>query len=137
MILDFSLLKMNERIWKEKAEAQSKSWELLRVCREIIKENEKSWLEGTKRMEMRRYEKEKEDEKEERLGIAKEKKKAAVEKHLQSRITEKFKKLTDEGRKEWQTYMQQNEEERDMRISIAEAKENLWRRREEERKDKN
>ena len=69
---------------------------------------------GTTRMEMRQYEQEERSKKKERLERGRKKKEEAVQKHLQGRITASFKRLTFEGRREWQGYLLLSEEEREL-----------------------
>ena len=109
---------MRNRI--DKAEKLQKSWELLRLCKTFIKENDASWMEGKQKAEMRKQQEEEIQEKEIRHGVAKKKKEKFQEKLLQSRITASVRKLGNVGTEMWK------KEERKERIELAEVKENLW-----------
>ena len=129
-------LRIEENLRKERiqrAEAQEKSWELLRVCKELIREHTPEWQENLARQELRRIEREKGEEKENRLKSAENKQKQWKEKNIQTKINLKLRNGDETVKEEWRKYLMFDKEEREMRIDIAEARENLWKWRNEER----
>ena len=120
--------KENEKISRlQRAEIKEKSWELLRLCKEIIRENDPTWQEGKYRAEMRKLRREEEERKEERRDYAREKQKKWRENYIQTTIAEKLTKTSSKEKQEWEQFLLLDKEEREYRLEVAEAKENLWR----------
>ena len=114
----------------ELVKIKQQSWVLLRLCKDIIQENEMGWEVGKMRAIQRRVEREGDEEKNLRFLQIEEKKKRGKEKWIQTKIFEKRGALGESERKEWAKYLLLDEKERDLRLETAEAKENLWRWRE-------
>ena len=110
----------------ELVKIKQQSWVLLRLCKEIIKENEMGWEVGKMRAVQRRVEKEGDDEKKLRFLKIEEKKKRGKEKWIQMKIFEKRGELGEAERKEWTQYLLLDDQERELRLETAEARENLW-----------
>ena len=72
---------------QEKAEKKKASWELLRMCRDFIKENERSWKNDQKKRDL---ESESKNQKVKRVEKVAEKKKIIREKTLQKRLLENW-----------------------------------------------
>ena len=68
---------------RERALKKEKSWELLRICKEILRENCKSWERNAKERE---EEKRTEEEKSERMKVVQKKKEELQEKLTQMKI---------------------------------------------------
>ena len=103
------------------------------MCKELIREHTPEWQENLARQELRRIEREKGEEKENRLKSAENKQKQWKEKNIQTKINLKLRNGDETVKEEWRKYLMFDKEEREMRIDIAEARENLWRWRNEER----
>ena len=102
----------------EEAEKKEKSWELLRECRNFLKENVPTWKEekGGKHLE--------DKEKDKRLAKGKEKKLAFIHENLvQKKVTEIWEKLPLDDKENFR-----REEERKKRFELREAKINIWKK---------
>ena len=117
-------LEENRNYKIKKAENLKNSWELMRVCRNFIQENEGDWLEGIEKSNLRREKILEEEKKKERFRVVERKKGEIKTKKLQSRINFATKSLGSEGKKAW------GQEIKKERLEIAEAKENIWKWRE-------
>ena len=131
-ILDWEkeVKKYREEIEKEEREKEErlsnvsrkeKTWKLMRLCKEFIEKNSKSWKTSKENREAKKKE---EMEKTERLGKAERKKKEHREKMIQRKITEKWMSLPEPKRDRFR-----KEEEKRKRIELQEIKQNLhkWR----------
>ena len=118
----------------QRAEAQSKSWKLMRICKEIIREHTPEWQENLVRQEKRRVDMNREEEREIRKEKAGEKKKIYREKYVQTKLNLILSNGDEKIKEEWRKYMEYDEQEREMRLDMAEAKDNLWRWRSEKKK---
>ena len=131
-ILDWEkeIKKYREEIEKEEREKEErlsnvsrkeKTWKLMRLCKEFIEKNSKSWKTSKENREAKKKE---EMEKTERLGKAERKKKEHREKMMQRKITEKWMSLPEPKRDRFR-----KEEEKRKRIELQEIKQNLhkWR----------
>ena len=107
-----------------KAEKLRKSWELLRVCREMIETEGDKWQ---KSKERRLEEKMKYEERERRLQVAGEKKRQTLDKlekrKIQNKITENLRQLPENRR-----ILIEREEEKERRLLLQEAKIELWKK---------
>ena len=104
----------------EEKEKKEKSWELLRQCRDYLKENEKNWkIEMTER-ERKRIQ---EEERERRLARAEAKKGDAQRKLIQTKMTDSLRKLPQMER---ERILQENERTR--RFELRESKVNIWKK---------
>ena len=111
-----------ERI--EKAKRMSRSWELLRLCREIMAREGVNWKKSEERREKEKKEK---IEKQERLARAEKKQMPYREKKkkelIQMKITTELKKIPDNERK-----ILENNIEKERLMSLKEAKMEIWKR---------
>ena len=114
----------------EMVKIKQRSWVLLRLYKEIVKENEIGWEVEKMIAIQRRIEREGDEEKKLRFLQIEEKKKRGKEKWIQTKIFEKRGELGETERKEWTKYLLLDVQERDLRLETAEARENLWRWRE-------
>ena len=105
---------------REKVNNLEKSWELLRLCSDFIREYSKEWKEHEELRRMRNLE---EGRKQERLKIAAYKKGKVRDEQLQKKITNV---LTALPRKEKDNYLA--EEERERKLELKTIKENMWKK---------
>ena len=107
---------------KRRAEKKSESWELMRLCRDYLRDNGKTWKANTKdRIE--------EEKLKERLNRAEIKKKEWNEKRLQKKLMETWQQLPEREKIKYRDI-----EERKRRLELKEIKENLFRWRSKEDK---
>ena len=106
----------------ERAAMKTASWELMRLCRNFVKENGTLWKDGEE-------ERKREKDKRERLSKVAIKKDDRRSKMLQKKLTETWLHLPEKERERYR-----GEEERRKRFELKEIKENLWRWRSREGK---
>ena len=94
-LFDIEKRAMEER--KEKAEAFEKSWELARVCREILKDIKGEWQERAQREHSRRLEGEIIEERKDRFREIGKKKKKIEEDKNQRKIDTRIKELSQKS----------------------------------------
>ena len=120
---------MEKNLRVEKARKMEKSWELLRMCRDFMRENAREWSEQRDLEEKRKGEEERKTDRLEKCNREKEK--------LQKKIIEEkiSAALSSLPREERERYIA--EEEKEKRIEMKNIKENIWKkwrnRREENR----
>ena len=114
-------LRKLEKERKEKAEMLRMTWDMARLCKEIISQNEGEWMELKEKNEMERKESE---EKELRLEKSKLEKEKWKKKNNQRRIDNMIEKLNEKRKEEWKSI--KDEEERKIRKEKQEMQENLW-----------
>ena len=106
----------------EKQKKKEESWELYRLCKEFLEENSVEW-------EQRRKEREREQERLERVTRAKNKTRIAQLKLLRKNVDEGLKKLPIRDREQIE-----NEEKRKEREQLKQTKQDLWKLRKKEKK---
>ena len=114
--------KLKER--KEKAELKEKSWEMAKLCIEIIKENKGEWKTREKDQIEEKRIKEQEEEKIERQKKCRQEKDKWEEKRKQKRIDIMMEEINDKNKEEWNNL--ENEEARKERKELQELKSNVW-----------
>ena len=127
------LMRRQKRLEKEEEERQKRiskakrmeqSWELLRLCHEMMEEEGYHWK---KSKERREQEKKNEDERQARLELAAEKRAKTLEKlethKIQQKITDKLQELPQNRR-----ILAERELERERKITLKEAREELWKK---------
>ena len=120
-------LEKNLRV--EKARKMEKSWELLRMCRDFMRENAREWSEKRDLEEKRKSEEERKADRLEKCSREKEK---LQKKIVEEKISAALRSLPREERERYIA-----EEEKEKRIEMKTIKENIWKkwrnRREENR----
>ena len=114
-------LRKLEKERKEKAEMLRMTWDMARICKEIISQNGGEWRELKEKNEMERKDSE---EKELRLEKSKLEKEKWRKKNNQRRIDNMIEKLNEKRKEEWESI--KDEEERKIRKEKQEMQENLW-----------
>ena len=104
----------------EKAKKLEKGWELLRMCKEMIKKDGVNWQISKERRENERRQ---EWEKKERLETAKRKQNEWKTRNLQTKITDTLEKLPKN-----RIELIRREEEKTRRFMLIEAKQELWKK---------
>ena len=105
---------------KERASNLEKSWELMRMCTQYIRENNKNWKdEGTQN----RKRQEDLERKEERLTKIAERRGKIKATAIQRKITETILKIPETDRRTLQ-----QEEEKKRKIELKHVKENMWKK---------
>ena len=104
----------------EKKEKKEQSWQLLRECRNFLRENEKTWkfIENEKPKL-----KKKAEEKNKRLTLAKIQKEETMKRIKQTKISSAWKKLPEIEKKRFL-----EEEEKTKRLDLQEMKSNIWKK---------
>ena len=111
-----------ERIKKSKRLEQS--WELLRLCREIMAEEGHNWKISKERREKEREQKRTRDERLERANKQKEETLKKLEtRERQSKITETLGKLPENRR-----ILVERELDKERRVNLKEAREEVWKK---------
>ena len=107
----------------ERSQKSEKSWELLRLCKEYLKENEQTWKqEGENNIK---------NAKRRKLKLAEKQKQATLTRICQAKITETWGRLPKDQQK-----ILQAEEATRRRFELREAKSNVWKKW-RKKKDKN
>ena len=125
--------KYEEKIEKEQKEKYEKvrtgegiekSYDLIKLCREFLEENCKTW-------EKRRDYREKEEERKIRLEKAGRKKRESIKTHLEKKIEKGLELLPHEEREKLE-----REDMREKRLELQQTKQSLWKLRNKEKKRK-
>ena len=108
----------------EKAKIMQKGWELMRLCKQLIEENEEKWKKSKERRELERSG---DEERRDRKDRAAEKKRKTLEKiettKTQQKITDCLKILPQNRRR-----LVEKEEEKMRKVLLEEAETELWRK---------
>ena len=107
---------MRRKERREKAEKLSSRWELLRICKQMMKDEGLNWKRSQERREFEMKERLEKEENERR-------RQEGIKVQLQAKITECWMKLPEERKK-----MIEVKEEKERRMLLKEAKEELWKR---------
>ena len=105
----------------EQENRKENSWELYRLCKEFLEENSQEW-------EIRRKERIKERERQERVSVAKNKTRKAQMKLLRKNVEAGVQRLTTKDREQLE-----QEEKKKLRTEIQNTKQDLWKLRKKER----
>ena len=108
----------------EKAKRMEKSWELLRLCKEMMKRDGYNWKISKERREQERAKNLERKERLERAAANKEKTLEKIErKNIQSKITDRLNQLPNNRR-----ILIEKEIEKERLLNLKEAKEEIWKK---------